>query len=314
MISPSSVPGSPEGKERRLDPTRKRLSGAQHAVRAISVTDTEGKTRFGSNPDTRREDINTVDAAQLKGGEPFRGEVLAVLGRLRTEFTPEELDMLPALHTSYDEMVTGLKDKKMPLAGMPTWEAIQEKLTPDDLRKALLMKQRGMEPRLVLTPPQTRQQLVTAIDAHKVEGQKYDTALYDFANDDLFNGGIPESSPSDMKWGVDIMETVTDVADDKGITGLNEDRANGWVEKIEALGLEVVNDARLYESAVIQALSAGRRLDPNTFTVLNAKTRQKGALLGYGNWRYVRLYLRRANPDDSNFYLRARAKVRVEME
>lgn len=300
------------GPERRLlDPTRQRLTNRDHAVRAISVPDAEGKTRFGANG---REDISAVDAAQLKGGEQFRGEVLAVLGRLRTEFTPEELDMLPALHTSYDEMVKGLEDKEIPLAGMPTWEAIQAKLTPDDLRKALLMKERGMEPRLVLTPPQTRQQLVTAIDQHKVQGQTHNTALYDFTNDDLFNGGMPEPSPSDMKWEVDIMETVTDVADDKAITGLNENRANAWIVKIEKLGLELVNDARLYESAVIQALSAGRRLDPNTYTVLNAKTRKTGALLGDGSWGDARLGLNYAGSGYSNVYLRARAKVRVEME
>lgn len=199
----------------------------------------------------------------------------------------------------------------------PTWEAVHAKITPEVLRAAERMK----EPKLVLTPPLTRHQLVAAVDARKGKfGVKSDTYTYSLDDDNLYNNGKPEAN---LAWEVHVVEGMQDVAVNKAVQYSNDrplynhQQVRGLLAHYKALGLDVLNGARSYLALMMQGLVAKKPTDKDFWTVLNADVvandEKNESLVGGGRWGVVQVSLDHDSPSAQNYDLRVRAAVRVNL-
>ena len=66
------------------------------------------------------------------------------------ELSPEQTELLNNLKSQYPSMKSALEKREISTEGMPTWERIQQGLTPEVLNKALKLA----EPSLFLIPPE----------------------------------------------------------------------------------------------------------------------------------------------------------------
>ncbi len=222
--------------------------------------------------------------------------------RVTPEKTKEILDMLEGYVGAVAAAKILSNNMEIPEG---TFEKICKELqTPEILGRVLQLD----EPTITLVPPVTRQEMVKAIDANKVPSQKDDTYTYKFNNDDLWSGGKPEAVDA---WAISIVSGVQEVKADEAIKGTNYNRANAWVKKYEGLGLDVINDPRTYLTLMRQSLAAGKPVDQQNWTVLNAKNLTENALVAPGYWHLVRVNLGSVLPGFGNSNLRSRGSVRI---
>ncbi len=262
----------------------------------------------------------------LKLAGATREEIDVVLRRTnltmmveRGELSVEHAELLTALEKQYPQMVSTLERyglipngegktttyRETPKSSLPSWEQIKNGLNAEVLEKARKLE----EPTLVIVPPVSRQAMVEAINAHKVPGQEHDTYVYEPGNNDLWNGGKPEGDA--LPWEVAIVTGVRDVKADKAIKGTNYQRAKAWVNKYAGQGVDVINDARTYFTLMMRSLAAGKPIDKETWTVLNAKNLTESSLVAYGGWYSVQVYLVAGDPGNESSNLRPRGSVRV---
>ena len=259
--------------------------------------------------DEKDEQEKPAKVAEESGVHDIR-EKLRKLGPYRTP-SPSEVKEAPEdvllrnMEAQYPEMVSMLKHYELPTDGMPTWEMIKGSLNYEVLGKALKLE----EPTLVITPPVSRQAMVEAINAHKVPGQILNTYTYELGNDDLWNGGKPEGEV--LPWEVTIVTGIRDVKADKAIKGTNYQRAKAWVNKYADQGVDVINDARTYLALMMRSLQAGKPIDKETWTVLNAKNLTESSLVAGGYWNGVQVCVFNVNPVNEYNGLRSRGSVRV---
>lgn len=199
--------------------------------------------------------------------------------------------------------------------GAPSWEQIKAVITPEQLRAVEHMQQ----PKLVLTPPMTRQQMVKAINGQKGRyGIQFDTYTYNLDNDGLYNDGKPEGTPT---WEVSIVEGVTDVGVNealqmKGGNFLeNHAQVRALLKDLKGKGLEALSGARSHLAAMIGALADEQPIDVQNWTVLNANTVDKNpkSLLGSGRWYDGQVDLGYVDPFGQYSHLRLRGAVRVNL-
>lgn len=234
------------------------------------------------------------------------------IARIDRELLPEQARMLMALKEKFDREIGKTFDHyEDNREGMPSWDQIAERITPEMLDKAIKMEEIGLEPEIVVVSPhQTRQETVSAIDSYKVSGQTRDTYFYNANSNDLWNGG--NEYPVQRKWIVKIGSGVENVADEPSIRGNNFERSKVWVQKFKDAGLEITNDIDTYLAQVKQALANGRKLDPSrTVTVLNALNLTAKSLVAIGFWNDDRLNLSYDYLNIGYDNLRGRAEVMV---
>ncbi len=225
--------------------------------------------------------------------------------RLRGELSPEHAELLTVLEKQYPDMVATLKKYELIQPSLPSWEQIKNGLNAAVLEKARQLE----EPTLVIVPPVSRQAIVEAINAHKVNGQEYDTHTYDLGNDDLWSGGKPEGK--ELPWEVSIVTGAQEVKVDKAIIRTNYQIARAWVKKYEDQRVDVINDARTYLVLMMRSLTAGKPVDKQNGTVLNAKNLTESSLVADGFWRHDRVRLHDVYPHRSYNNLRVRGLVKV---
>lgn len=243
---------------------------------------------------------------------------IALLNRLDTEDEvtrqDQEVEKIVELQRillekQYPQMLGVLKHYEIDTQGAPTQKALEKGLTDEVLKKALKLK----KPTLILIPPTTRQSKVDAINKHPAKGQHADTITLNLGDNNLWNGGKAET---ESKWRVSIVEGVQDVEmDPKIYDGKNTtyEMCKAWVEKYDAQGLDVINDADTYLILMMKSLSEGRPIDYHAGTVLNAKNQTVSSVVACGDWFNVQVRLIRVHPDSSSVGLRARALVGVEV-
>ena len=204
----------------------------------------------------------------------------------------------------------GIETKKA-----PSWERIKEAITPEQLRSVEHMQQ----PKLVLIPPMTRQQMVGAINGQKGKyGIRSDTYTYNLDDDALYNDGKPEGTPT---WEVSIVEGVTDVGVNEALQmkggnfRQNHEQVSALLKDLKGKGLEALSGARNHLAAMIGALADGQPIDVQNWTVLNANTVDKNpkSLLGGGYWYVDQVGLDFDLPNVQGSYLRLRGAVRVNL-
>ncbi len=223
--------------------------------------------------------------------------------------TKEQIELMSQLEAQYPKMRASLEQRKISTKGMPTWERIKKALTPEVLNKALKLA----EPALLLIPPTTRQSKVEAINKNPATCQTQDTYTYEFNDNNLWNGGNPQT---ENKWRISIVEGIRDIAQDNEIYDgkrTNFEMAKLWVEKYEKEGLDVMNDADSYLVLMMKRMDEGKPVDPNTYTVLNGKNLTKDALVALGLWDNDQVRLFYDNPDFVDFSLRLRGSVGVDV-
>lgn len=204
-------------------------------------------------------------------------------------------------------MKTSLERRKISTEGMPTWEKIKKGLTPEVLNKALKLA----EPALLLIPPTTRQSKVEAIDKYPSAWQEMDTYTYDFFDNNLWNGGIPQT---ENKWRVSIAEGVKDVEQDNEIYDgkrTNFEMAKLWVKKYEKEGLDVMNDADSYLVLMMKSMDEGLPVDQYNYTLLNGKSLTNISMVAYGVWNGNHVDLRGISPGNVDVNLRLRGSVEI---
>lgn len=221
------------------------------------------------------------------------------------ELSYEQVELLRNMEEQYGLMVSALDRYEISKEGMPGWDEIKGCLTPEVIAKALKLE----VPTLIMLPPTTRQAKVDVLDQHKVEGQSK-TVTYEFSDNNLWNAG---KSDMENKWHVDIVEGVEDVPADPDISGTNYEMTKQWVEKYEKQGLDVVEGADPYLMLQMRAFPSGKKIDSQTFTVLNPKnvTEKSPVAGGHRDNSKVRVILATDNSANSNKCLRVRASVRV---
>lgn len=266
---------------------------------------------------------NELDQIRVKIGELANAASAVTGGSAREQSAvsrgPEiiisspEKKLLGKLEEDYEKQAEDLRVTGQANENMFSRLQIIKALTPEVLARALRIEKliKGATPKGLLVPDNDRHEKVTAINDNKVPGQEYVTPFYDAYNKDLWNGG--QEWPEHGQWQYKIIQGEQDVADDSKIRGTNFDRAKAWVAKIEKAGLDVLSGADTYLAAMRQALVEGKPLDPNTFTVLNAKNLTNSSRVAIGNWTRVQVYLYSADPVNSYVRLRARASVGVDV-
>ena len=262
----------------------------------------EGKLSFGS--------VQELTALFGQTRPLLKDAVSGVGEKESRELSVEQADLLKTLEGQHPAMQKALERVEIPVAGMPSWEAIKAGLTLEVLDKALKMQ----EPTLIMVPPTTRQSKVDAINEHPAKGQKHDAYTYELQNNDLWNGG---KAKTENRWRVAIVEGTEDVMPDPEITDgkkTNYKMAKAYVEKYAKDGLDVINDADTYLPLMLKALADGKPVDPKTFTVLNAKNAKEASDLARGDWGGARVNLDNAYPGDSGGYLRLRSLVGVDVQ
>ncbi len=225
---------------------------------------------------------------------------------ITVKVTPEKTQEILAMLEGYVGAVAAAKilSNNMEIPG-GTFEKICKKLQePEVLGRVLQLE----EPTITLVPPVTRQEMVKAIDGNKVPSQKDETYTYELNNDDLWSGGKPEAVDA---WAISIVSGVQVVKDDEAIKGTNYNRAKAWAKKYEGLGLDVMNDPRTYLTLMRQSLAAGKPVDRQNLTVLNARNLTESSLVAGGGWRDGQVHLSYAGPAYVNLHFRFRGAVRV---
>ncbi|MBI2634128.1 hypothetical protein HYW82_00460 [Candidatus Peregrinibacteria bacterium] len=263
--------------------------------------------------DSREENVIAVKARLLELAgyttERVMNELAPVNPTNSSDLSPENAELLADLESQYPIMQATLERYEIPLDGMPTWQQIKQGLTPEVLAKASKLE----EPTILLVSPVSRQSKVEAIDNHKVPGQKYDTAIYNMHDDNLWNGG--KNSPEN-KWKVLIVEGTQNVQKDPAINNgskTNFQMTKAWLKKLKNQGLKALEGADAYLTLMMRSLVAGKPVDKDFFTVLNAENLTESSLVAYGVWDYARVRLGSASPADINARLRLRGSVGVDV-
>jgi hypothetical protein len=190
--------------------------------------------------------------------------------------------------------------------GVPTWDDIAARLTPKKL--ALIKKLEGAQ--LILVPPQSRQDLVKAIDSKVGEyGIQYEIWRRQLEDDALWNN---KKAEKDLAWEVIF-------ADGRQNIPYNESVQAGKTihEQVKALkalhekdGVGTLVGARAHLTLMMQGLHAGEPLV--SFTVINANVvaDDKGSPVAYGYFSNG-VCLGIGDPSAQSDALRLRAAVRV---
>ncbi len=112
------------------------------------------------------------------------------------------------------------------------------------------------EPKLVLTPPLTRQQLVAAVDARKGKhGIRAETYTYSLDDDNLYNNGQPEAN---LTWEVHVVEGMQDVPVNEAVQYsngrplYNHEQVRGLLAHYKAMDLDVLSGARPHLAAMMR--------------------------------------------------------------
>jgi hypothetical protein len=190
----------------------------------------------------------------------------------------------------------------------PTWNDIAARLTSEKL--ALIEKLEGTQ--LILVPPQSRQDLLKALDG-KVgkHGMKREIYSYRLEDDQLWNNGKPEN----LAWEVAFVDGRQDLPyNEEAQAGKT---AHKQVKALRALhekdGVGTLIGARSYLTLMMQGLVANQPTDEKYWTVLNAEVvaKDEKALLGVGYWYFDQVGLYAAYPNARDVNLRLRGAVRV---
>ncbi len=200
------------------------------------------------------------------------------------ELSPEQAELLANLEAQYPKMKTTLEKRNISTAGMPTWEQIKKELTQEVLNKALKLA----EPALLLVPPITRQEMVDLLLKYKGDQEKhglYFASTY-FGDKNRWDGG---KAQTESKWRVKIDEGIQDVEADPEINNFQITFYQAVVEllnKLQAQGLDVMNDAISWLTLLIKSLDEGKVIDSNQYgTILNAKNYTNRPGLGNVHWQ-----------------------------
>lgn len=209
----------------------------------------------------------------------------------------------------YDAAIRSLAAFGIDHKEAPSWEDIAARLTPEKL--ALVEKLEGAQ--LVLVPPQSRQDLVKAINSKAGDhGMKNDVYTYESEDDQLWNNG---KSEKDLRWEVAFVDGRQEVPYNAQLQ--DGKTAYEQVKALRALHeqneLQILTGARLYLSLMMQGLIAKAPIDQKYWTVLNAEVvaKDEKSLLGGGRWNTDQVSLYYAYPDFSSGNLRLRGAVIV---
>ena len=191
----------------------------------------------------------------------------------------------------------------------PRWEDIAARLTPEKL--ALIDKLDGAQ--LILVPPQSRQDLIKALNSKVGEhGMKYEAYTWQLENDALWNSKKAEIN---LSWEVGFVDGRQDVPYNEKLQAgkTNYEQVVALKAHHEQSGFVTLVGTRAYLSLMMQGIVADKPTDKDFWTVLNANVvaDDKNALLGYGSWGDDRVFLYYDLPFFEFSDLRLRAAVRV---
>ncbi len=268
----------------------------------------ELKSRAETLPNALKQELSAALAEKTR--PQLEGALAGAKGKEKRELSVEQAELFKTLEGQHPQMRAALERVEISTEGMPSWEAVKTDLTPEVLDKALKMQ----VPTLIMVPPTTRQFKVEAIDKNPAKGQRHDTYAYELQDNNLWNGG---KAKTENRWRVAIVEGTEDVMPDPEITNgkkTNYQMAKAYVKKYADQGLDVINDADTYLPLMLKALAEGKRVDPNTFTILNAKNATEASNLASGRWGGGRVNLYNASPDHFSVNLRLRSLVGVDVQ
>ncbi len=269
------------------------------------------------------EDVNFLLGMVEKHGEALILQAVEEANRLRPTTRLELKDVMQPderaekYYEQYEKALAALTSFGIETKDAPTWKQIKAALTPEQLDSLRYLQQ----PILVLTPPMTRQQMVSAINKQKERfGIKRNTYVYDCDNDRLYNDGKPEEHPT---WEVSIVEGVTDMGVnvalqmENGQFRQNHKQVAALLKDLKEKGLEALSGARSYLAAMIVALANGQPIDVQNWTVLNTNivlaTNQEELISG-ANWFHGQVYLNLESPLANNDKLRLRCMVEINLK
>ncbi len=160
----------------------------------------------------------------------------------------------------------------------PRWEDIAARLTPEKL--ALIDKLDGAQ--LILVPPQSRQDLIKALNSKVGEhGMKYEAYTWQLENDALWNSKKAEIN---LSWEVGFVDGRQDVPYNEKLQAgkTNYEQVVALKAQHEQNGFVTLVGARAYLSLMMQGIVADKPTDKDFWTVLNANVvaDDKNALLG----------------------------------
>jgi len=280
----------------------------------------EPKQQLKSLADISHDDLEAVLKSLIENGSVSAEVVNAQLDEIRTTthdilqdvseigLSVEQIELLVTLAKQYITMRATLRRYEISIEDMPTWKLIRKSLTPEVLGSALKLQ----EPTLLLVSPTTRESKFEAINKHPVESQKY-AYPFKLEDNDLWNSG---KYKTENKWRVSIVEGVQDIQPDPEINDgkkTNFQMAKEWLKKLEAQGLDTINDADAYLTLVMKGLAEGKPVDNGSFTILNAKNLTESSLVAGGDWSSARGCLDTDYPANVRSNLRLRGMVEVDV-
>lgn len=255
---------------------------------------------------------NELDQIRFTSGQSAKRASMISRG-LTLIFGSPEKKLLGKLEEDYERQAQDLCTTGQANESMFSRLQIIEALTPEVLSKALQIEKlgKGATVKGLLIPDNNRYKKSAVINDYQIPGLKWNMVFEDADNKDLWNGG--QEWPAYGQWQYKLFQGEQDVADDSNIRGAEFKRSKEWVAKIEKAGLEVLTGADSYLAAMRQALVSGKRLDANTYTVLNGKNLIKTSRMASGHCSDEQVCLESNDPAKTNIYLRARAVIAVDV-
>ncbi len=260
------------------------------------------------------------DATKTTLGNLARREgvdsMIAFLNRIKEVRTDLAVAVKPAegverFEAQYTQALAALHAFRIDTKGAPSWERIKAGITPEQLR----LVERMDHPTLVLTPPVTIEQMVSAIN--EVGELGIGGFRYRFSIDLLYYGVEAEG---ELTWTVSIVEGGTavrmhDALQRKGGQFReNHEQVAALLGYLKVKGLAALSGERNYLAAMMTALGQGQPIDKKKWTILNAtavETNPK-SLLVFGTWDGGQINLNRAHPSrrDENICLRGAVRIK----
>ena len=191
----------------------------------------------------------------------------------------------------------------------PAWNDIATRITPEKL--ALIEKLEGAQ--LILIPPQSRQDLIKALNSKVGEhGIKHEAFTWQLENDAIWNSKKAENN---LSWEIEFVDGRQDIPYNEKVQAgkTAHEQVKGLKALNEQKGFVTLTGARAFLSLMMQGLVAGKPTDKDFWTVVNANVvaNDKNAILGGGDWGGAQVNLRDGFPDSRRTDLRVRAAVRV---
>lgn len=191
----------------------------------------------------------------------------------------------------------------------PTWADIAARLTLEKL--ALIEKLEGAQ--LILVPPQSRQDLIKALNSKVGEhGIKHEAFTWQLENDAIWNSKKAENN---LSWEIEFVDGRQDIPYNEKVQAgkTAHEQVKGLKALNEQKGFVTLTGARAFLSLMMQGLVAGKPTDKDFWTVVNANVvaDDKNALLGGGYWDVGQVRLDVVVPAGQYSGLRLRAAVRV---